>query len=493
MVFFALDDFDSASTRVPLYVLDAVQQTSSALYQDLPPELNAKMRLDILLNVPDGTSSLTAEMYTSILRGWVKNLWHFTREYNQCGSSVPLPSYVSIAFANPELSRRIREQRGLAVRVMGRCVEVLVVNKLAADIRSRNVLICNDDLACLSAILGTKSDDVMLLLSHPGAIAFTNMVFLTLGNLYSFTLGTVPSYVRDLVQQTSSTLSQALPPELSAKMRLNQTNTLMYASNGTSSLTAEMYRRVLNMWMKNLWHFTRDYNRRANSVPLPSYVSIAFTNQEMTHRILGERDPAVRMIGRCIEVLVVNKLATEIKSRNDSDQLACVSTILGTKSDDVMLLLSHPGAIEFTNMIFLALDDIDSSAPGTVPIDMLDVIQQTSSALSKALPPEMSTKMRLNQAITLIDVSDAEMYLTILRVWMKNLWDFTRGYNERGNSVPLPSYISVSFTNPEMTCRIRKQRDLAVRMVARTLYWGVGRKQACDRHKVTRYSGHWHG
>ncbi|KAH9071447.1 hypothetical protein EDB83DRAFT_2364006 [Lactarius deliciosus] len=309
----------------------------------------------------------------------------------------------------------------------------------------------------------------MLLLSHPDATAFTNMVFLTLGNLYSFTLGTVPSYVRDLVQQTSSILSQALPPELSAKMRLNLTNSLMYVSDGTPSLTAEMYRRVLHMWMKNLWHFTRDYNRRGNSVPLASYVSIAFTNPEMTRRILGERDPAVHMIGRCVEVLVVNKLATEIKSRNDSDKLACVSTILDTKSDDVMLLLSHPGAIEFTNMIFLALDDIDSSAPGTVPMDMLDVIQQTSSSLSKALPSEMSAKMRLNQAITLIDVSDgitAKMHLTVSRVWMKNLWDFTREYNERGNS-PLPSYISVAFTNPEMTHRIRNQRDLAVRVVGR--------------------------
>jgi hypothetical protein len=78
-------------------------------------------------------------MYRSVLRVWMKNLWDFTRQYNEPGNSVPLPSYVCIAFTNPEMTRRIREQRDLAVRVIGRCVEALVVNKLAADIKSRNV------------------------------------------------------------------------------------------------------------------------------------------------------------------------------------------------------------------------------------------------------------------------------------------------------------------------------------------------------------------
>jgi hypothetical protein len=125
---------------------------------------------------------------------WMKNLWHFTRGYNERGNSVPLPSYVCIAFTNPEMTRRIREERDLAVRVIGRCVEALVVNKLAADINSRSVPVSNDELACLSAILGTKSDDVMLLLNHPGAIEFTNMIFLALDDSTP-THETVPSYV----------------------------------------------------------------------------------------------------------------------------------------------------------------------------------------------------------------------------------------------------------------------------------------------------------
>ena len=166
----------------------------------------------------------------------MQNLWYFMREYNEPRNPVPLPPYVCVAFTNPEMSRRIRKQRDLAIRVVGRCVEALVVNKLAINIRSRNVSVNNDELACLSAILGTKSHDVILLLSCPGAIEFTNTVFLASDNLYSFTLETVPSYVLSVVQQTSSALSWALPPELDATMRLNQTTSLMNISDGECEL-----------------------------------------------------------------------------------------------------------------------------------------------------------------------------------------------------------------------------------------------------------------
>ena len=67
----------------------------------------------------------------------MKNLWDFTRQFNKPGNSelVPLPPYFPIAFTNPEMTRRIREERDLAVRVAGRCLEALVVNKLVADIK----------------------------------------------------------------------------------------------------------------------------------------------------------------------------------------------------------------------------------------------------------------------------------------------------------------------------------------------------------------------
>ena len=146
--------------------------------------------------------------------------------YNERGNSVPLPSYVCIAFTNPEMTRRIHEECDLAVRVIGCCVEALVVNKLTANINSRTVPISDDDseLVCLSAILGSKTHDVMGLLNYSGAIAFTKMVFLALDNFYSPTLETVPLDVLDVVQQTFSILSSTLPAD--------QTSTLMRVSDG---------------------------------------------------------------------------------------------------------------------------------------------------------------------------------------------------------------------------------------------------------------------
>jgi hypothetical protein len=189
-------------------------------------------------------------MYRSALRMWMKNLWHFTREYNAPWSSV-LPSYVYIAFTNPEMTRRIREERDLSVRVIGRCVEALVVNNLVANI---NVLVTgnDDELACLSAILGTKSNDVELLLRNPGTIQFTNMVFLALDDFYSFTRETVPLHVLDVVQQTFSALSQALPHELAAEMRLNQTDTLMNISDGECEIVPRPYLYRLKMHIRIL-------------------------------------------------------------------------------------------------------------------------------------------------------------------------------------------------------------------------------------------------
>jgi hypothetical protein len=58
----------------------------------------------------------------------MKNLWYFTRGYNVPRNFVPLPSYVYVAFTNPAMTRRIHEERDLAVRAIGRCVRALVVN-----------------------------------------------------------------------------------------------------------------------------------------------------------------------------------------------------------------------------------------------------------------------------------------------------------------------------------------------------------------------------
>ncbi|KAH9071587.1 hypothetical protein EDB83DRAFT_258953 [Lactarius deliciosus] len=176
-------------------------------------------------------------------------------------------------------------------------------------------------------------------------------------------------------------------------------------------------------------------------------------------------------------------------------QLACLATILGTKNSDVMILLSHPGAIEFTMMVFLVLDNFYSFTPETVPLYVLDVVRQTFGVLSQALPTELNAKLPLGRTDTVIRVPNgtssltAEMYRDIFRACMMNLWHFTREFNEPQNSVPLPSYVRAAFTNPEMTRRIREERDLAG-PCDRTLCRGIGRKQACSRHQVTRCPDH---
>ncbi|KAH9059448.1 hypothetical protein EDB83DRAFT_2387839 [Lactarius deliciosus] len=490
MVFLALDDFYFVTIirTVPSYLLDVIQQTSSTLSQALPPELNAKMRLNQTTTSVSDETSLAAGMYRNVLHLWMKDLWHFTKEYNEPGNLDPLPSFVWIAFTNPEMTRRMREQRDLAVRVVGRCIEALVVNKLAADI-SRNTLVKNDErAACLSTILGT---DVTFLLNHPGAIKFTNMIFLTLDDFYSSTLRTVPSDVLDVVRRTFSTLSQALPPELNAGMRLNLTDALMNASDGT--LMA--YRSVLRLWMKDLWQSTREYNepRAGNRVPLPSSVCAAFTNPEMTHRIRKHTDHAVRMIGHCVQALVVNKLAADINSRNvpvgDNEldlELDCLSAILGTESHDVRLCLSQSGTVELVNLASLALGDFSPSRADQIPPDTRPVLQQTLAILSQALPAQENAEpLSLDQRVALINdnseltiisrlhgllkmcVSGAsslteEVRISCLRMCLKSLWHCGKPYLQ--TSDPLPPYFPLVLDRPEITRHFLTEQDPAARI-----------------------------
>ena len=78
-----------------------------------------------------------------------------------------------------------------------------------------------------------------------------------------------------------------------------------------------------------------------------------------------------------------------------------------------MHLLRHPGAIEFMNIVFFAWANIDSIPSARVPSDVLDVFQQTSGALSQALPPCLNTEMRLNQTDTLMNVPDGQCELVL--------------------------------------------------------------------------------
>lgn len=176
----------------------------------------------------------------SVLRVCMKSLWDFTRAYNEHGNSVPLPSYIRTAFTNPAMTRRIYQDADLATQTIGLCVGALVANNIVANIDPRNVAVSDADLACLSAILGTESHDVKLLLSHPGAIELTNMIFFTLNDIY-FTNESVLPDVLDVVQRTFSILSQALPPKLNS-VQLGQTGTLTHVSDGQCRLTLVLSR-----------------------------------------------------------------------------------------------------------------------------------------------------------------------------------------------------------------------------------------------------------
>jgi hypothetical protein len=162
-----------------------------------------------------------------------------------------LPSSISIALTNPEIANGIGWGNDLAAHEIRRCIGALVVNTLAADINSRTNPISNVELECLSIILGTKSD-VMLLLRHPGTIEFTNILFLTLAKIDSSGSVGVSSDVLDAVQQTFGTLTQALPAELNAMMRLDQTNTLLNVSDGQCEFVLLIPSYFLKMHVRNL-------------------------------------------------------------------------------------------------------------------------------------------------------------------------------------------------------------------------------------------------
>lgn len=174
---------------------------------------------------------------------YLKYLWYAIRAFNGPGNSAPLPSFISVAFANPEMTLRIREQSSLAFRNTGRCVGALVVNKLVTDLDIRTDLIKNIELACISAILGIEDDEVMLLLRYQGVMELTNIIFLTLAHFVDFASARVPLDALNMVQQTFDVLYWILPAESNIKTQLNQIDTLMNVSGGQYELVLRPFLR----------------------------------------------------------------------------------------------------------------------------------------------------------------------------------------------------------------------------------------------------------
>ena len=378
--------------------------------------------------VTTGASPFATDLRRSCLRMCLKYLWYCAKAYHQFGASKPLPYHFSLTFASPDIIRRIQAEEDPASRVMGRCLCALVVIKLATDARSypdSNVQLNNDALACLSIILGIKNDDVRFCLESPGAVQLATLVSLALGDISCLDVSTLPPDVLDVAYQTLTFLSQSLPTGEAVAPQLDRSLSQLNIPNGefvkpivsrflhllqscfmiscTSPLTIEVRRSCLRMCLKSLWYCAKTYHQLGPSTLLPSYFYLEFATPEITSHIQTEKDPVSHIIGRCFQSLVINKMAAHIKTSTESDDqlrdnaLAYLSAVLGIGCDSLSLWLEHPGAIELLNVVFLAFDDIGSSAMDTVPSFVLDVIPQTFRILSQAFPLVMNIELGLVQ------------------------------------------------------------------------------------------------
>src|SRR6266404_3489289 len=125
-----------------------------------------------------GTSYITMDMYGSVLHAHLKNLWDFVRAHSERGTSLPLPSYVFVAFTNPAMAHPKSRHPDLTSRVMIHCIGALAVYKLAAVVNSDTNPISDEELACLATILDIESGDVELCLHQPGTIELVVMASL---------------------------------------------------------------------------------------------------------------------------------------------------------------------------------------------------------------------------------------------------------------------------------------------------------------------------
>jgi len=338
----------------------------------------------------------------------MENLWDFTREYNERGSSVPLPSYVSVAFTNPEMTRRIREQRDLAVRVRGRCVEALIINKLAADFNSRNVPVSNVDLACLSALLGTESHDMRLCLGQPGTIELVNLASLAFGDVDSLRARRMPPDTHSVLQQTLTILSKALPAQSNPELPQDQAAALVNVSDdkfertilsrlhgllnmlipGTSSLTEEVRTSSLRMCLRSLWDCAKAYHQTSGR--LPSYFPLVLAGPEITRHFQTEQDPVARITGCCFGALIVCKLVDALGSpislsgRVRNAEMACISAILGTEHREDSLLPHQIRVINFRNVVSLMSGETDTLFIA-MPAGVLNIAQATLYVLANRL------------------------------------------------------------------------------------------------------------
>src|SRR6266702_861717 len=219
--------FESASVPNASTVMLSLMNDQSAQSDQFDPVLGSRID-DLLKTCVPGTSPLTEQLRRNRLRICMRTLWYCAREYNQPGNTNTLPSYVRTVFANPEMTRRFQSEEDLTACLIGRSFSSLIVRKLSQDIGSRadqGPRVKEAELACLAAILGKTSAELVTLLSQPGAIGLANIVSLTSSEMDTVVEGRVPSEVQDIFRMTLDILladdllaspNAELPPELVA-------------------------------------------------------------------------------------------------------------------------------------------------------------------------------------------------------------------------------------------------------------------------------------
>ena len=235
-------------STLPPDVLDVAYQTLTFLSQSLPTGVAVAPQLDrslVQLNIPNGefvraiesrllhllescfmisgTSALATEVRRSCLRMCLRSLWYCAKVYHQTGPSKVLPAYFYLEFATPEITSHIQTEKDAVACVIGRCFQSLVINKVAAHIKTNTEpddQLRDNALAYLSAVLGIGCDGLSLWLEEPGAIELLNVVFLAFDDIGTYVTDTVPSYVLDVIPQTFGILSQAFPVEMNIELQI---------------------------------------------------------------------------------------------------------------------------------------------------------------------------------------------------------------------------------------------------------------------------------
>ena len=340
----------------------------------------------------------------------LKNMWYFTRAYIEQGNSVPLPSYIYIAFTHPGVTHCILEKGGPSALVIRRCVGALVVYKLAADIYSREVPVSDAELACLSTILDSESRDVRLCLTEPVTVDLVNAALLAFSHAGSLKSNDVSFDARYVLQQTLSILSQALPAQENTEPRPDQMVALSNISDdwfertivsrfhgflkicapGASPLMEDVRTACLRLFLKTLWHFGKAYHDTSDRLPL--YFPLILASPDIIHQSENEQDPAVRLTGCFFGALIVSKLVDTLKSpvsRDGHDQdaeLACISAILGPGYRYDLLTAHQLRTINFRRVLSLMLVEIDTlfTVKGW-PEDILNTAQLTLYILADRL------------------------------------------------------------------------------------------------------------